>query len=1031
MSSIFDNMPNFQAYRDQRNANNAPPDTKSVYDNRSPFSNPVTYSPSDHQDPGLVYGGGQTPGSPSGWNGILDNPLTHGLGTVYNYGKGVLSGFGNALSGNNQAQPPGGMADKLHDTANQFLHPTQFLQHNWNAFKNIPTAIWEGYTNPTEATRKWEHGIQNDANTIPDTIPFGDVAKGTLKYGVGALNDPLLLAPVDKALQAGKWASDAAGATPYISKAFNAVTSPLVNNKAANSIKDIYGSLFKKGFGTSADTMPTMNGLQGNMAADQYAIQNKMAELAKSHGLTPDQLAEVPHVIDGRVSTDPQVNQAARELSDTLNGGFQSVHGKVHGTDAELRNSFTGKAPSLQDLFSGKSGNPIRSGSVENYYPRRFNNTPEEISAALDSANHANQTAKGLSTNGTFNQKRTFDTLQEAIDHGLEPEMNPYVAIGQRLAETSKAVHTDNAIKQLLYSGVVGKEAGDGLTESIVKPFNSHIIDVPGKESGDTTSLMQKYFMKPQDQSAIMRSIDPQGSKTAAENVLDKIAKPYDVATRIYKQLALYNPLVHGHNIGYNGMYLGGADASQVAETMANLLKGRSDPWYQKALAAGAVSSDTKGAGSFSEALRGSVTPEDKTLMQKIGGGIDYVRHGSLWDADKAMRTSLFRQAKEGGLSSGKDIQGTNNATSPVTTSIHDMGTTNKTNEISQQAQNELENFSTAMANKYGEKWRPYDLTEAEDKNLSDLYQNWLDAKKTASSNGEMAVSSEPAQAEPTIADEFSQAAEGGATDAEAAAKANKYMINYNDTTPFESAVMKRIFPFYSWMKGNLPLQAQQWITNTPKQVLGEKVIDAFSQALSGNESRDGKLDTGKVLDDGSHVMVDPYIPSADITKMLRDGPIPFLFNRSNPFLKEVADQSANKAYSPVPLTTANGKDYLNKTEIRPPGADAGYDTRSTIAHTLKTVNPFSGGGVGGNVDTTSLINQLFGLKTKDVPGKTIEERTIPWLGAFTSRYNPDKEAMSKKYQDRQDQIDRNSFNKSQGIPVSKADKRKAYRKVK
>lgn len=853
------------------------------------------------------------------WNGAVDA------------GSKVLGTIGNGIQAVEQLPVIHNIAGAFAGAAKPVDSLIQNMQpgSGWQGVANDITSIPKTYYQAVPGAIK---GLIHPDQAIQDYQQQISGENGPDKFVANMVADPASYVPLGPILKGigwgGKLLSDTAGATPYIAKAADAT----MNNPVSNAFKDIYGTLFKKGSGTSPDTVPTMNGLGNTMSADQYAIMNKMDELKQSHGLTPEQMSEVPHVMDtGIPSQDPAINQAVKELSDTLSGGFNSVHGKVNGTDAELRNSFTNQAPSLQQLFAQNAGSQIRSGAVGDYYPRRFNNTPEEVSAALDQYNGLQ---KGFSTNGVFNKAREFPTLKDAIDHGLKPEMNPYVAVGQRMGETSKAINTDNAIKQLQYAGVVKNAHEPGMVESTTNPFTSYIKNVTNPKTGEESSFINRSYMNPKDQSYIQRSLDPQGAKTSAENVLDKVAKysGYDPTINLLKKAALMlSPQVHAHNLIDNGMYLGGAKTSDTLRTMYNLKKGISDPDYERALASGAISTDAKGS-AFSDALSKKLSPEDKNIFQKALGVFNYGAHDALWDADKGLRTSINKQAIE-----------------------------------------------------------------------------------------------------------------GGATDAEAAAKANKFLVDYKNTTPFENAVMKRIFPFYSWMKGNMPLQAEQWINNGPKQMLARNAVNAASQAMSGNDEHNGKVDTGLTASDGSHTMYDPYIASEDPAKLLRDTPIPFLFNRTNPVLKLMMQEMTNKKYSPLPLTAAPDKQYLNKTDIRLPGSaaeDSGYNTRSTIAHIANGLNPFSGGPVGGLVGSTGsdargYIDRALGVGKKDKYGNDVEkagatlpELLLPLTGGFTSRFNPNQEDKSKVYQDQQKKKDDISFKKSQGDYVSKSEKRDAYRKV-
>lgn len=51
----------------------------------------------------------------------------------------------------------------------------------------------------------------------------------------------------------------------------------------------------------------------------------------------------------------------------------------------------------------------------------------------------------------------------------------------------------------------------------------------------------------------------------------------------------------------------------------------------------------------------------------------------------------------------------------------------------------------------------------------------------------------------------------------QAAKRVKKYLFDYNELTDFEKGAMRRVFPFYTWARKNVPLQAEQVVTNPQK----------------------------------------------------------------------------------------------------------------------------------------------------------------------------------------------------------------------
>lgn len=76
----------------------------------------------------------------------------------------------------------------------------------------------------------------------------------------------------------------------------------------------------------------------------------------------------------------------------------------------------------------------------------------------------------------------------------------------------------------------------------------------------------------------------------------------------------------------------------------------------------------------------------------------------------------------------------------------------------------------------------------------------------------------------------------------DAANRSRKWHPTGLDLTDFEKKYMRRILPFYSWMRKSLPLLAQGLVMNPGKTVIPAKAADAL-QEMAGVESADGRLD--------------------------------------------------------------------------------------------------------------------------------------------------------------------------------------------
>jgi hypothetical protein len=145
---------------------------------------------------------------------------------------------------------------------------------------------------------------------------------------------------------------------------------------------------------------------------------------------------------------------------------------------------------------------------------------------------------------------------------------------------------------------------------------------------------------------------------------------------------------------------------------------------------------------------------------------------------------------------------------------------------------------------------------------------------------------------------------EQGYSPAAAAQSVKKYLFDYSDLTPFEKSVMKRVFPFYTWTRKNVPLQLEALVTQ-PRKALGvlkskyayesnqdgvpdERYLpDWMVQNFPIRARKDAK--TGQF----EYFLLGSWLPLADIDKIFR--PDRLVMNMLTPLLKEPMQQILNK----------------------------------------------------------------------------------------------------------------------------------------
>jgi hypothetical protein len=67
-----------------------------------------------------------------------------------------------------------------------------------------------------------------------------------------------------------------------------------------------------------------------------------------------------------------------------------------------------------------------------------------------------------------------------------------------------------------------------------------------------------------------------------------------------------------------------------------------------------------------------------------------------------------------------------------------------------------------------------------------------------------------------------------GLTPEQAAMSVKKHLFDYSELTDFERSTLKRVMPFYSWMRNNVPLQVESLLKQPGKFATKEKLISAL-----------------------------------------------------------------------------------------------------------------------------------------------------------------------------------------------------------
>lgn len=217
----------------------------------------------------------------------------------------------------------------------------------------------------------------------------------------------------------------------------------------------------------------------------------------------------------------------------------------------------------------------------------------------------------------------------------------------------------------------------------------------------------------------------------------------------------------------------------------------------------------------------------------------------------------------------------------------------------------------------------------------------------------------------------------------EAAESVKKYLFDYSDLTDFERNVMKRIFPFYTWTRKNLPLQVQQLIQQPGKVATVQKVRQNIEKNVSGEKLDERFLPDyikdsvpvflGGDKDTTSYLRLSGYLPTAQLSDLMR--PLEATKNLITPLAKTPLELSAN--YST----------FFEKPIERFPGETKekfGIRVSAKQEYILNQIRPLSE------------VEKLLGFKTYDQTSGMMRLRN--WLIGKTDSLNTDQAKRSYEF---------------------------------
>lgn len=152
----------------------------------------------------------------------------------------------------------------------------------------------------------------------------------------------------------------------------------------------------------------------------------------------------------------------------------------------------------------------------------------------------------------------------------------------------------------------------------------------------------------------------------------------------------------------------------------------------------------------------------------------------------------------------------------------------------------------------------------------------------------------------------FIRRLEEGFSAADAAQEVRKFQFDYHNITPFERNVLKRVLPFYSWTRFNIPLQLEAAFTH-PQRLLavakGRNVLESNYDGVPDErllpdyyvQNFPIRVRYDHTRKQYEYFLLNSWLPAADIDKIF--DPVTYIKNQLTPLLKEPIQQIANRDF--------------------------------------------------------------------------------------------------------------------------------------
>jgi hypothetical protein len=250
---------------------------------------------------------------------------------------------------------------------------------------------------------------------------------------------------------------------------------------------------------------------------------------------------------------------------------------------------------------------------------------------------------------------------------------------------------------------------------------------------------------------------------------------------------------------------------------------------------------------------------------------------------------------------------------------------------------------------------------------------------------------------------------------AQAAATTKKFLFDYFDLTAFEKKVMRRIIPFYTWMRKNIPLQLKSLITDPRIFARLNDIQNAIAGGpIDWDEKPDYIQDMMAIQPMGSDKYFSNTLPWQDLTRIptgLGSDSLSDLLSSVNPLIRAPIESITNTDWwTGQPLEDYAGEQTdipVLTTLLRLLGSDTDYTVGARYGGNLLNQIPVLTRAGG-------LLDAATGQETSD---SRILSRVSTTLGG-PSVYDASSVQNSADWQERQRLVDLIRLLQDQGVEV-------------